>query len=397
MTTATSDEKGHLGIPRSHYVSAAAYNDEDVFAMERERILDKVWRLACHESELAEKYDFRTFDHVGVPLLTIRGGDGKIRSFVNVCSHRGAKLVNAVSGNARQIQCFYHHWTYDSDGNCIGIPRAQAYEACGPSLDDCGLREVKTDMKLGLVFFNLDDDCGPLDAHIGDALESMAQALSVGLEMIHFHRTIVKGNWKDWQATNMEPYHEVMHAVVRQTNLMTEEAFAGRSIHLYPNGHARFLGMTADYDAHDGTQMRDRKECLPGVDPDGFQSVPLFPNGVVATRGTVMRIDITHPISPFETLVECRGLAPKDDSEEMREMRINHHNEFWGPFSPNMPEDGYGVEALGKGFRLGGAEAQIIAREEGLRAQDDGIMRGFYAEWSRLMGVPPGAAERARQ
>ena len=105
-------------------MSAAAYNDEDVFARERECILDKIWRLACHESELPEKYDFRTFDHVGQPLLMIRGGDRKIRSFVNVCSHRGAKLVNAMSGNARQIQCFYHHWTYDSAGNCIGIPRA---------------------------------------------------------------------------------------------------------------------------------------------------------------------------------------------------------------------------------------------------------------------------------
>ena len=397
MTTETAnDRRGHLGIPHSHYVSAAAYNDEEVFEVERERILDRVWRLLCHESELPEKYDFRTFDHVGLPLLTIRGGDGKIRSFVNVCSHRGAKLVNDVSGNAQQLRCFYHHWTYDSEGNCIGIPRSQAYEACGLEQQNCGLREIMTEAKLGLVFFNLDRECKSLDEHLGDALESMEQALAVNLEVIHFNRTIVKGNWKDWQATNMEPYHEFMHAVVRQTNIMTEEAFAQRSILLYPNGHARFLGMTADYDAYDGTRTRVRKECLPGVDPDGFQSVPLFPNGVIATRGTVMRIDITHPISPFETLVECRGLAPKADSKEEREMRISHHNEFWGPFSPNMPEDGYGVEALGKGFGLGGAKAQIIAREEGLRAQDDGIMRGFYAEWGRLMGVPPGAAERAK-
>ena len=235
MTTETAnDRRGHLGIPHSHYVSAAAYNDEEVFEVERERILDRVWRLLCHESELPEKYDFRTFDHVGLPLLTIRGGDGKIRSFVNVCSHRGAKLVNDVSGNAQQLRCFYHHWTYDSEGNCIGIPRSQAYEACGLEQQNCGLREIMTEVKLGLVFFNLDRDCKSLDEHLGDALESMEQALAVNLEVIHFNRTIVKGNWKDWQATNMEPYHEFMHAVVRQTNIMTEEAFAQRSILLYP-------------------------------------------------------------------------------------------------------------------------------------------------------------------
>ena len=103
----------------------------------------------------------------GWPLLAIRGGDGQVRSFVNVCSHRGAKLVNEVSGNARQVQCFYHHWTYDPEGNCIGIPRAQAYEASGLDQENCGLREVRTEVRHGLVFFNLDRDCKPLDEHLG--------------------------------------------------------------------------------------------------------------------------------------------------------------------------------------------------------------------------------------
>ena len=391
-----SNSEGFSSLPDTHYVSAAAYADEEVFKREKERILNKVWRLACHESELPNSYDFRTFDHVGMPLIMIRGDDGKIRTFVNVCSHRGAKIIHDVSGNAQQIKCFYHHWTYDSRGECIGIPRAEAYESCGLRIEDCGLREVRTELKLGLVFFNLDNACLPLDEHLGDAFESMTGALSQDLEVFHFNRTLLDGNWKDWQATNMEPYHEYMHSVVRRTNIMTEAGFAGRSMHVYPHGHARFLGMSADYTQADTTHMRDPGMCFPGVDPSSFQSVPLFPNGVVATRGTVMRIDITHPISARQTVVEWRGLAPKSDSPEERKMRISHHNEFWGPFSPNMPEDAYGVEALGKGFGLGGSRRQVIAREEGLRAQDDGIMRGFYAEWGRLMGCPPGAAERAK-
>jgi methanesulfonate monooxygenase large subunit len=104
----------------------------------------------------------------------------------------------------------------------------------------------------------------------------------------------------------------------------------------------------------------------------------------------VIRIDITWPISPLSTLVEWRGFGIRGESPEDRMLRINHHNEFWGPLSPNMPEDAYAVEAIGKAFRLGGSRNQIIAREEGLHGQDDGIMRGFYAAWSRYMGRQAG-------
>jgi methanesulfonate monooxygenase large subunit len=109
-----------------------------------------------------------------------------------------------------------------------------------------------------------------------------------------------------------------------------------------------------------------------------------------------MRIDVTTPLTPLTTLVEWRGLCVKGDSPEDRIMRINQHNEFWGPCSTNMPEDFYGVEAIGKGFGLGGARYQVIAREENLRGQDDGIMRGFFAAWSHFMGRPASDPDNTR-
>src|SRR4051794_19007350 len=85
-------------LPNTHYVSDLAFADQGVFDDEMRLIMGRVWRLVCHESELSQKFDFRTFDSVGVPLLMTRGEDGRIRSFVNVCSHRGAKLINQLSG-----------------------------------------------------------------------------------------------------------------------------------------------------------------------------------------------------------------------------------------------------------------------------------------------------------
>jgi len=109
-----------------------------------------------------------------------------------------------------------------------------------------------------LIFINLDDNSGSLDDFLAGSLELMRPALTeVELEVFHFHRTIVPGNWKDWQATNMDPYHEFMHSRLRQTNVMNDEGMEGRLITLFPNGHSNFSGMTAKYDKSKATQVRD--------------------------------------------------------------------------------------------------------------------------------------------
>ena len=64
--------------------------------------------------------------------------------------------------------------------------------------------------------------------------------------------------------------------------------------------------------------------------------------------------------------------------------------QYWGPFGRNVPEDAFAVEACEKGFAGGGAAFQIIAREENMSAQDDGMLRAWYAEWARRMDRLPG-------
>ena len=91
-----------------------------------------------------------------------------------------------------------------------------------------------------------------------------------------------------------------------------------------------------------------------------------------------------------------RGLGVKDEPAEHRRIRINHHNQYWGPFGRNVPEDMFAAEACTESFRNGAARYQIIAREEGLSGQDDGILRAFYAEWGRLLGRRPSEPERGR-
>ena len=364
------------------------------------RILSRAWRFGCHESEITDAFDFRTIDHAEVPLVMIRGEDGRIRTFYNVCPHRGAKLFNDLSGNAKHKTCFFRGedgriitgrstGTFDWKGACIGRPRAKAYDDVDLHAEDCGLCEVPTDSQFGLVFFNLDDAAVPLSDYLGDALSSFERTLTEApVEVFHYHQTVVQANWKQWVESNMDHYHEWMHVMLRRTTVLSEETLFKRHVELYPNGHIMFQGMQFDYDEEATIVPREQSKALPGLTAETFHSTPIFPNTVLMTRGTVMRIDTTTPLTPDTSLVEFRGLGLKDDTDEDRMVRIRQHNEFWGPFSHNLPEDLYAAEKCATNYRTGSAAYGLICREENMSAQDDGGMRHFYAEWSKLMGRP---------
>ena len=77
-------------------------------------------------SEWAAPGGFRTDDYAGVPILIVRGRDGKLRAFLNVCRHRGAKVAQGC-GKAASFLCPYHAWTYDLAGKVMGIPDERSF------------------------------------------------------------------------------------------------------------------------------------------------------------------------------------------------------------------------------------------------------------------------------
>ena len=202
-------------LPDGHYVSGRVYHDEQIFAEEREHIFRKVWHFVCHESEVAEAFDFRTVERADVPLIVIRGEDGRIRTFINVCSHRGARVAMEPGGNARTFTCFYHHWTYDTEGSCVSMPRPEGYDHTPIRKEDMGLREVKTDVKWGFVFVNLDPDAASLDdcapgmasdlAALVPRLDELEPAESFAFESAQGAEW--RANWKVVVDNYLECYH----------------------------------------------------------------------------------------------------------------------------------------------------------------------------------------------
>ena len=92
------------------------------FAAECEKIFRRKPFIALHAGELAEQGSFVTRNALNLPLLFVRGSDGKARCFLNVCRHRGAELVGQESGCKRRFTCPYHAWTYDTQGRLVGVP-----------------------------------------------------------------------------------------------------------------------------------------------------------------------------------------------------------------------------------------------------------------------------------
>jgi len=186
------------------------YHDAERFAAERERLFHRLPLCVGHADQLAEPGSLLAFELSGVPVLLARGRDGTLRAFLNVCRHRGARLVGEQGTVCRRlsIACPYHAWTYRLDGSLAGVPRAEAF----PDLDraELGLRPLPIAVRHGLIWLKLDPTAAPsldIESHLGD-LDRELQA--IGLEGHRFYRQHAvrrASNWKLIVDAFLEVYH----------------------------------------------------------------------------------------------------------------------------------------------------------------------------------------------
>lgn len=375
-------------FPNTHFVDTRIYTDEQLFREEQEKIFNKTWIIACHESELPNKFDYRTFNHPGgAKLIVTRGEDGQVRSFYNICPHRGNTLLYDPVGNAKRITCIFHAWSFDTKGRCIDISRGKDGYQDRYGCDDAGLREVRTEIGFGgFVWVNVDDKACSLNEYIGPAMDMLAPNLDQPLEVFHYHKAVVDTNYKLWHDTNSEFYHDYMHYFNRATGMM-QPGYFDRKYTGYANGHASVGSMEIKYDAYEGSKARG--VGWPGLAPGGWVLIDLFPGMTYNLRTSVLRMDTAIPMGPNKLLIEFRGLGLKSDTPEQRAERIRDHNTIWGPFGRNLHEDLLGVYGQGLAMRTGTDSKWVIhGREENSTIHDEVGMRHFYAEWGKRMGRP---------
>jgi phenylpropionate dioxygenase-like ring-hydroxylating dioxygenase large terminal subunit len=373
-------------LPSTHYLDNRIYSDQAIYERERDNIFGTQWKFACHESELPNARDFRVVTLAEKEIIIVRGEDSVLRAFYNACPHRGSKIIREVAGSlpGNRMTCFYHMWSFNTEGECLNVSQPEGYEACGIGKEGVNLSSVRVENLHGLIFICLDDDTAGLAEFLGpEVAESMRIPWAGDLEIMHFHRQIVNANWKLFVETNCEGYHELLHKLNRQT-AVSVKGYGDRKWHVFPSGHTFVDAATISYEKYADLERSDQE--LPGMEPNGHVVVDLFPDTMLNCRATVARIDTMIPMGPYKTMIECRGFGLKNDSPELRETRIRHHNQVWGPTGTNIPEDVWAVEVQMSNMRSGGSRYSIIARDEnGSEMMTDQPLRGFYEVWRRLV------------
>ncbi|QDK33948.1 (2Fe-2S)-binding protein [Sphingomonas sp. IC081] len=187
-------------------VPARAYYDPAYFECEREAVFLRSWIHVGHVCELPEPGSFLRCDleFARASLLIVRGRDGRIRAFHNVCTHRGTRLVEEASGCRSRFSCPYHLWTFGTDGALISAPDFEAFHL---DKQDCALPQVRLQECGGLLFVNFDSDAAPLREWLGsyaERLEQMPVARATSFSQYSYE---IAANWKLTYDNFQENYH----------------------------------------------------------------------------------------------------------------------------------------------------------------------------------------------
>ena len=184
----------------------ANYTDPVKWEREREILFRKSPLLLGLSGDLPEPGSYRSLTICDVPILLIRGEDGIARSFINVCRHRGAPIVDDERGRQRRYTCVYHAWTYDTGGCLVGLPSADAFD--GIDRSEYGLRQLPLEERHGMLWGILTPGA-ELDVAdwLGEELDREFAAFDFGSCEWFVSYSIDAANWKLAMDTYFEAYH----------------------------------------------------------------------------------------------------------------------------------------------------------------------------------------------
>lgn len=411
----------------SFKVNRQAFIDPEILETEREAIFSKCWLYIGHESELPKKGDFHRRKVGGRNLLFTRSQDGEIRAFYNSCPHRGALVTREKCGNSKVFRCFYHAWSFNNQGELVGMPDKDGF----PNDHNCdGSKNLKTVTRLesyrGFMFVNYDDHAISLEDYLGNAkeyLDLVADQSEVGMEVLYDPQEYsVRANWKLLGENSVDLYHGVpthktyFDIVATRGGKMDKDSLVGIGRDL-GNGHAvmeyksawgRPVGKWIEGYGEEGKKEIDQinaklierfgEERAERISKKN-RNIWIFPNLII---NDIMAITIRtfYPIEPGYLEVTGYALAPQLESEEFRAIRNDSFLEFLGPGGFATPDDNEALELCQEGF-LNSREVGWNDISKGMnraipQATDEAQMRAFWRQWNERMITAETEKEEAK-
>ena len=199
-------------------IPAPWYTDERIFELEKQAVFGNSWQVAARLDQVRDPGHYVTTEIAGEPIVIVRGSDGELRGFFNVCRHHAAAVMTEAEGHATQMRCPYHGWTYSLEGALKGTPDFSG--VCNFDRAENGLVpvEIATWEHWVLVRLkekqttSLNSSNSSLTEFLGKDL--VTQIESLGLKNLHWlerRRYSLNCNWKVFVDNYLDGGYHVPH------------------------------------------------------------------------------------------------------------------------------------------------------------------------------------------
>jgi phenylpropionate dioxygenase-like ring-hydroxylating dioxygenase large terminal subunit len=393
-------------------VNRQAFVDESLLQRERDAVFDKSWLYVGHASEIPNLGDYVTRKVGGRPVILVRQQDGAIQVLLNSCPHRGNRVCREKSGNARRFSCFYHAWTFSTDGALLGVPGSEAY---APAFDkgEMGLKPVpRLEVYRGLIFASYDANIVDLVSYLGNAREYVDLMLDFSgddLEIVAGAQSYaMRANWKLLVENSIDFYHafathqRYFNNFLRDIGVDSSKWTSGegrsfdKAIAL-DNGHSVIESLAGNLPISESAQAylqqnRRKLEERFGAEQthrimDYSRNLFIFPNLVFVANWKTVRT--FYPVAPDYMEIDAWALMPRGEPGDLRAQRLDNFNSFLGPAGFGTPDDVEALEACQASFatsrELAWSDISRGMKNDQPTSTDELQMRVFWRRWRDLV------------
>jgi phenylpropionate dioxygenase-like ring-hydroxylating dioxygenase large terminal subunit len=389
------------------------YQDEANYETELRRVFEgPTWNYVCLESDLARPGDYRTTFVGEMPVVVVRGEAGRIHAFENRCAHRGALIaLDDCGATGKHFQCVYHAWTYDLQGDLVGIAFEKGSHGRGgmPASfckSEHGPRKLHTTTLCGLVFASLFADAPPIEQYLGEEiLGRLRRVLGRPVQVLGRFVQALPNNWKLYVENVKDTYHASLLHAFFGTFRITRLTQSG-GIVVSPDGghHASYTIDRADdavSTAYREQGIRSEKDGYRLADPSLLDAVDEFGDGV---KLQILTVFPNLVVQQIYNSIAVRQVLPKgtggmelhwtylgfaDDSRDLRGLRLKQAN-LVGPAGYVSMEDGCVGGFVQRGAAAAPDEVSVVNMGgDGTESQEtratEASVRGFWKAYRRYM------------
>ena len=299
---------------------AWTYHSPALFDLERDKLFLTHWQVVGHVGDIPAAGDWLAFDLIGERAVVMRGNDGVVRAFHNLCRHRGARVVDGTKGHCKgAIVCPFHGWVYNLDGTLRGAARPSSFGEM--NREEFGLKPIEMEIFHGFIFLRFKDGPQPSVAELLAPYETDFAAY--GLEKLLPVRNLdwtseLPVNWKSVRDVDNEGYH----VALAHPSLQELYGRTYRDLHL-ENGLSVSIGwfdegMARGWSVKNYVRISPPREDLPAHLQKAWTYYGLFPNAVFSITPEGAQFYQEIPVGPGRTRLTGRMYRWPDESRQTR-------------------------------------------------------------------------------